>query len=851
LDTVFRFARVEVRPVQRQVLVAGQPASLGARAFDVLLHLIERRGQLVTKHELLDAVWSGLVVEENNLSVHISALRRLLGAETIVTIPGRGYRFAASLESDVPVAAHPDPAGRPDSHALQGGALTNLPRQLPPLYGRSDDVAAVRAELRRSRLVTLVGAGGIGKSRLAQAVAHESLGQWPDGVWLVELAGLADPSRVPHAVAQALDARLAGSGMPQDDLTSSLARQSLLVVLDNCEHLLDAISELAHALLRTAPGLTLLATSQEPLRLADEQQFRVAPLAVPADAAPPARDFGAVALFEARVHAVDPRLAIGDNDLPLVVEICRRLDGLPLAIELAAARVPKLGLRGVRDKLDERFKLLTGGARIALRRHQTLRAALEWSHQLITAEEQVVFRRLGVFAGGFTMELAQAVTAEDAIDAWAALDHLGTLVDKSLVVVDVGESPRYRLLESARAYALEQLAAAGETAAALKRHAAAVGDLLAAVDEAWLDGELRSDELAARLAPEIDNLRAAHDWASGEAGDSQLAIALAARSSAVIGFASECVRWLHAHRPEVERGVDPALAARFWLALASVAMRLVVPKPMQRDAARSALEGFRALGQARRIFLSLQALARAELRTDNIAASEAAIEEMGRIVDPHWPVLLYERLVRMQGWMAERRGDFAQATALHRESVSLTIRSGDWRAELTARCNLADLLWGMGALDEASREIQALREDMRSRFVTAAEDRVFVLGNAIGIFGEQRRLEEAADAAREALDFIRGTQEPALDPLTHLFWQRGQMEAAARLLGASDAFVAGQGAPRQKSEARLIARARPALRATLGDEAFERCIRDGSALGLADIHALIAAALAEPPRAVT
>ena len=448
----YRFGGFELQPDRRRLLADGRPQTLGQRAFDVLQVLIERRERIVGKNELLDVVWPGLVVEENNLQVQISALRKLLGPQAIATIPGRGYRFTVALDDATAggdVGPQPAEALTP---ALGRGPATNLPKELPPLYGREADLAALRALVDRHKLVTVVGAGGIGKSRLAQAAAHAAIGRWPDGAWMVELAGLSEPSLVPGAIARALGVTVASGdeAAARGALVAALAARTLLLVVDNCEHLQDAVSAAVEAILRDAPGVAVLATSQEPLRLPDEHQFRLAPLAVPADAtAAAAREAGAVALFEARVRAVDPRFALTDENLALAIDVCRRLDGLPLAVELAAARVGTLGLRPVRDKLDARFKLLTGGARATLRRHQTLRAALEWSHNLLEADERAVFRRLGAFAGGFTMETAQAVAADGAIDEWAVLDHLSALVEKSLVVMDPGDPPRYRMLESA------------------------------------------------------------------------------------------------------------------------------------------------------------------------------------------------------------------------------------------------------------------------------------------------------------------------------------------------------------------------------------------------------------------
>ena len=326
-----------MRPRERQLLVEGVPAGVGARAFDVLLALIERRDRLVAKTELLDLVWPGLVVEENNLQVQISSLRKLLGPQAIATIPGRGYRFTAALDGVPDSGAGAIPSGsKPAARDVMSPAArrTNLPGELPVLYGRDEDLQSLRLLMAEHRLVTVVGAGGIGKSRLAQAAAHALAQQWPDGAWMVELAGLSDPGLVSSTVAGALDIKIQDPGAARDELIASLASRTLLLVLDNCEHLLDAVAELVEAMLRAAPAVTLLTTSQEPLRVKDEQQLRLLPLAVPAQAqAGHASEFGAVALFEARVRAVDARFALNDENAKLAIDICSRLDGLPLAIE--------------------------------------------------------------------------------------------------------------------------------------------------------------------------------------------------------------------------------------------------------------------------------------------------------------------------------------------------------------------------------------------------------------------------------------------------------------------------------------------------------------------------------------
>ena len=442
-----RFGRFELRPSERVLLADGAPVTLGARAFDLLVAFANRPGTLITKDELLATVWAGLVVEENNLQVQVSSLRKILGQSALATIPGRGYRFNLPVASGEDAAADYCPLTADTSDETRTPkARTNLPSRLPLLYGRKQDLAAIAALLREHPMVTITGSGGIGKTRVAQAVAKhiltEAANDYPDGVWWVELAALTDGALVPSAVAQALGLSIAGERPTALALRSELASQRTLVVLDNCEHLADAVTALVDTVAVGAPRVSILVTSQETLRAADEHVYRLAGLAVPdADDAGAALHSGAVELFAARARAVDPRFTLTATNLPAVIEICRRLDGIPLAIELAAARLPLLGVEGLRARLHERFNLLTGGARVVLRRHQTLRATLEWSHALLTPDEQTVFRRLGVFAGGFTLEAAQHVASDERIDQWTTLDYLGALVDKSLVLAEAMPFP--------------------------------------------------------------------------------------------------------------------------------------------------------------------------------------------------------------------------------------------------------------------------------------------------------------------------------------------------------------------------------------------------------------------------
>ena len=491
-----RFGAARLDLAQRRLLIDEVPVRLGARAFDVLVALIERRDRAVGKNELFELVWPGVVVEENNLQVHISALRKLLGPQTIATIPGRGYRFTASLAESINDAAaqfsraQPTPVAAPE-----------------PLYGRKEDLLGISDLLHKHALISIVGPGGIGKTRLAQVLSGTEREHFAGGIWWVDLSQLSDPAAVPAAIAQTLGIH-GGNDRPVMQTVAALLRSGRsLLILDNCEHVLDAAADCVRSLLAEVPDLRVMVTSQEPLRLPAEHVHRLSGLAIDSNTETPA----AVALFVSRAQAADPRLQPTDAQIATIADICRRLDGMPLAIELAAARVRLLGVEGVRTRLDERFNILTGGTRSVLRRHQTLRATLEWSYQLLSADERAVFRRLGVFVGGFSLELAQAVAADEHLDQWTVLDLLGHLVDKSLVVADGGEAPRYRLLETTRAFALEQLAAASETPQLLRRHA----DAMLAFAQHVEAGHWRwSEEDQKRHDAELDNLRAAINWAA-------------------------------------------------------------------------------------------------------------------------------------------------------------------------------------------------------------------------------------------------------------------------------------------------------------------------------------------------
>jgi predicted ATPase/DNA-binding winged helix-turn-helix (wHTH) protein len=470
METAIEFGRFRVLPRRRQLLADGVPLELGSRAFDVLMALLEARGLLVTKDELMTRVWPGTVVEENNLQVQISTLRKALGDDRdfIRTISGYGYRFTAEVSSAAagPVAS-PLLGLAPHSGGSVAEPLTNLPAPVSEFINRHSELAEMANLVGTHRLVTVIGPGGVGKTRLALEVAGRLLSGFADGVWLAEFAALSDPALVNDTLLASLGLRPRGADDAPDRLVVALRRKSLLVVLDNCEHVVEAAARSAQRLLQAGPKIHVIATSQEPLGVDGEHVLRLAPFDVPSvdeiDLDEPMRH-AAIRLFMTRVRAADPAFAFDARTIRLVRAICRRLDGIPLAIELAAARAATLGIEEVASGLDRGFRLLTEGCRTSLPRHRTLRAALDWSYALLAAPHRAMACRLAVFSDGFTLAAARAMASES-LGEPDVVDSVAALVAKSLLVVEHGGAePRYRFLETTRSYLLEKLAESGETA---------------------------------------------------------------------------------------------------------------------------------------------------------------------------------------------------------------------------------------------------------------------------------------------------------------------------------------------------------------------------------------------------
>jgi len=529
-EQAIHFGPYRIYPGQRLVMEADQPLRLGRQAMDILLMLLEHAGQVVSKQQLIARVWPKSVVEDTNLRVHMAALRKALGdgqagQRYIVTVAQRGYSFVApfSLES---IEQHPqNDANEPGGH--------NLPVRRTRMIGRQALVDRLLAQLSQQRFITLVGPGGIGKTTVALRVAEQLIGRYRDGIRLVDLAPINCPLMIGAHLATALGLSLHDAD-PMNGLATCLRERQMLLVIDNCEHLIDAIALLSESILRAAPQVHILATSRESLRAEGEYVQRLESL----DCPPPiavldraqALTFSALQLFVERAMASHDSFELSEADLPLAIEICRRLDGIPLAIELAAAQVGNLGLSGLLSQLQDSFRLLAQGCPTTMGRHQTLRATLDWSFELLNACEQTCLRRLGIFRGAFTLESAAAVIVGQYVEPDVVFASITQLVAKSLLNVEVGdEEVFYRLLDTTRGYALEKLDQAQELADTRERHAECCLALMQQAQSEW--EHTQSERWTERYARSLDDIRAVLDWGLNAQGPQALAIRLAATSA--------------------------------------------------------------------------------------------------------------------------------------------------------------------------------------------------------------------------------------------------------------------------------------------------------------------------------
>lgn len=713
----------------------------------------------------------------------------------------------------------------------------NLPIQLTSFIGREREMKEIKELLQQTRLLTLTGSGGCGKTRLALQVAADLLEDYPDGVWFIDLSVLTDPALVPSTAAATLGIHEEPGRPALTTLAEALKSRTLLLILDNCEHLVGACAQLAEALLRTCPNLRIVATSREALGIAGEVTWRVPSLSLPqpseiaqTDSLARITQYEAVRLFIERAEAASSGFRVTPQNIGAIVQICRRLDGIPLAIELAAARVKVLSVEQIAARLDDRFRLLTGGSRTALPRQQTLRAMMDWSYELLNERERMLFRRLSAFAGGFTLEAAEAVCTDEHIPPYEILDLLTNLVSKSLVVFEErDEEARYRLLETVRQYARDKLLETGEAARMRDRHR---DWFLAFAERA--EGALQGPDQALwlkRLETEHDNLRAALEWSSS---DPERGLCLASALWLfwyLRGYVSEGREWLKqfltAHAPTPLRA--KALYGASMLARA------------QDDYAQAtalleeSLKLYRAVNDKRGVASVLGNLGViAFARGDYTRAAQLHKESLEHFRELGDTVGIASALSEL-GNVALYQSDMARAEELLEESLALSRAAQDDQGVALALRRLGAVLLQKG---ERARAKALLQESLELyRGLGAVPGMASVL-NSLGMVALSEGDPQRADMLlRESLIKYRDVGDKwhialCLDRLARVAAARGEWERAARLLGAEEALREAIGAPLPPSEHDGREQTLKLTHEHLGEESFAAAWADGYAMKL-------------------
>ena len=840
LPVAMRFGRIEVRPDQRQVLVDGRPVAIAARAYDVLWALIQHRDRVVTKNELLDWVWPGVVVEEHNLHTQISSLRKVVGTKAIATIPGRGYRFVAVADSDA--GQQPASTGRAESTAgndlPRDGGTACLPApsgERTSLIGREADLVVLEPLLGSSRVVTICGPGGVGKTTVAHALVEQVAATKGSDIAWVELSTLIDAVRIPGAIAIALNIGEQTDLAPAA-LCCALARRQVLVVLDNCEHLVEAVSELVQLLLDASPTVRFLTTSREPLKLRDEQCYLLEGLAClqagasPTEACRPPSS----RLLEARARLHDSRFSLAAEQLESAIRLCQALEGNPLAIEMAASRIHLFGLDGVLDRLAERLQFLSSSARNPVQRHSSLWATLDWSYSLLSEGAQQALRRLSVFVGPFEFKSAEQLLHEAGFPAPEATEAVAELVAKSLLAEAHGTLPRRRFAETTRMFGAELLARQGERDCALRHHEQVMTQRAGQGDEQFW--RLSDHAWLSHFSSDLPDVMEAFARAC-ERGDADTAavLSIGLRPHFVLKGLDAPARQVTQQLLALLPGASPLAQARIWTFVSS--MNLVSVGGISRlESTRKCLALWRTIGNERFICESLLRYASVLAEHSEFAQADAVLHELEGITGPDWPPRRRYWLARTRALVAQRddRPDF---DVKQRAALRLATEAGDISQIARCHVHLAEMALVTGHNDEALAHCKAAAE------VTIQNNSVFLLPNSdleILVYTICGNLGEAKRAGLRALERAveMGMVPAPADSIALLAARLGHWRESAQLLGAFDAWARSLDITRGRTGLMALKITEEAIDQAIGRERHieERSV--GAMLLPEDVHAL-------------